>query len=783
MKHPTHLVATAFCALALIIFAKFIALDTNVGAQQESKPKFRPAGPNAINPRPDEWEVAFKTSLSIKECDQEIDRILSQYGVKLMLRPAPENDKPARYPHFHAIYIIASAERAKQIAEDEAVESVTQNQNLQFEGPNTLGDALQKAGIAVGEESRPESIEEYKKSLPQANMKPRPQAKRQPPGEKPQPKSKTPDSEIEPIDPEDYPPLEVRATGNYNLDRIDSRVRAYDSVYNNTNDGSREVDIYFFDSGMDPAHPEFLDPELGVTRVRILRNPWPENYLPNPVDHGTMVASAAVGLTTGVANRATPILVRVTRGGNTADEVTPATFTAYINAVRQSIFDRRPNRAIVSMSIGVSETAGYTTTAMRTALTNLMNDTQTPVFVAIGQLVNFNAVFPPTTTRADFWPQNHPGVITVGMSDSDDDKVDYQFACCVPPDPNLPIFPAISVRQTWGSDLFAPAGPRFFGGNGFTADQAGINLAFAGTTGYFRDFGSSFAAPQAAGWAAMYYSQFRFFIPTLQSFRSWLFQSATSNIINQAFLDPGDSRTMIYARAPILVCRNAASYAEGIAPDSFAACFPGGTQAPALIKFHNDTGEIAGTSGYFTSPSQINIRVPSITPNNAYGVRATTSLDGLISWGATQVNLISPGIFTLNSAGTGIANAQLYLRDKVTDVLTGPFQFQAGGNQWNPATHYAILAFYGTGWRHSPGNCSGCSVQLDQGSTIFSSGIHFPLAFIGAVPGDPALDQFNIGPLPDQMGNMKGTWIIKLFVGNAPGQPTLLANLVQFKIN
>src|SRR5215510_10850816 len=119
MKYPTHFVVTAFCALALAIAAKYIPLNSNVSAQQETKPKFRPAGPDAKNPRPDEWEVAFKTSLSTEECDREIDRILSQYEVKPMLRPAPEDDKPARYPHFHAIYINASAERAKQIAEDE----------------------------------------------------------------------------------------------------------------------------------------------------------------------------------------------------------------------------------------------------------------------------------------------------------------------------------------------------------------------------------------------------------------------------------------------------------------------------------------------------------------------------------------------------------------------------------------------------------------------------------------------------------------------------------------
>jgi len=166
MKYSTRLVATAFCALALILSAKYIALNSNVNAQQETQPKFRPAGPNAKNPRPDEWGVSFRQSLSTEECDREIDRILLQYDAELMHQAAPNEDKPARYPHFHAAYLRAPAERAKQIAEDEAVESVTQNQEMQMIVPTSLPKTEQNATPSSN------NVEPVKGKRPNPNKKP-----------------------------------------------------------------------------------------------------------------------------------------------------------------------------------------------------------------------------------------------------------------------------------------------------------------------------------------------------------------------------------------------------------------------------------------------------------------------------------------------------------------------------------------------------------------------------------------------------------------------------------
>src|SRR5262245_12135461 len=102
MKYPTRFVATVFCAMAIVISAKYIPLNIDVSAQQETEPKFRPAGPNAKNPRPDEWGVCFKKSLTIEEVEREIDRILLQYDAKL-LPDAIDKNKPDSYPNFHVV--------------------------------------------------------------------------------------------------------------------------------------------------------------------------------------------------------------------------------------------------------------------------------------------------------------------------------------------------------------------------------------------------------------------------------------------------------------------------------------------------------------------------------------------------------------------------------------------------------------------------------------------------------------------------------------------------------
>jgi hypothetical protein len=164
-------------SIQIIILALFVAFPAF--AQEPQTKKFRPAGPDAKNPRPDEWIVSFVKSLSKEECDREIDRILSQYDVKLM--NGTDTSRPARYPDIWGMHIYASAEKAKQISEDEAILEVVQNAEVQQTGGlQNLLNVLESQGIQV--ESKPESIEEYRKLLPRANAERGSSNKRPKPG-------------------------------------------------------------------------------------------------------------------------------------------------------------------------------------------------------------------------------------------------------------------------------------------------------------------------------------------------------------------------------------------------------------------------------------------------------------------------------------------------------------------------------------------------------------------------------------------------------------------------
>jgi len=88
----------------------------------------------------------------------------TRYDAKLLHQAAPNEDKPSRYPKEHVAYIQAPAERAKQIAEDEAVVSVTQEQEIRMIVPR-LPEEIQKA-------TRSSNVEPVKGKRPNPNKKP-----------------------------------------------------------------------------------------------------------------------------------------------------------------------------------------------------------------------------------------------------------------------------------------------------------------------------------------------------------------------------------------------------------------------------------------------------------------------------------------------------------------------------------------------------------------------------------------------------------------------------------
>lgn len=732
MKYMNRLAVGALLVLTLISFALVIQ---NASAQQETKkPKFKPAPSGARGIRADLYEVLFDQKLSVEDFEEQLQRVIIQYGAELVDPDDIGPDTKTKISDLRYAVLRVPEVRAKQIAEDNAVVSVSQ----QYEIP-TIVEPSNRQLPTSGEAPIPGKLNNpSNKTIPKKDG-----LKLQ----KDRSKTRKYDLRTE--------SSSFRLTNFYHLDRIDSDIIDYDNIYDNTNDSSANVDIYFFDTGLQTNHPEF-----GL-RATVFRNNWlQEQYFTNPPDHGTKVVSAAAGLTTGVANLANIFMIRThrERAGFPNEFMTPATWITYINDVRSNILTRRPRRAIVNF--GLILFSGDATAGMRTALANLINDTQTPVFAAIGQSSNLAD----TTTRANLWPPDQANVITVGMSDSDDLSVDYTFTH------NLINY---SVQQFGGVDIFAPAGPRFFGTGGFpNADQYGIEVAQAGSTGTIRDLGSSYASPQAAGVAAMYLAINNSYTPTRKIVQDWLFDFATKNRLDNLDVAHGDQDRLIYSLAPIVAARNAASFAEGCAPDSLAAGFSDFGGNSTMIDFYNDAGPVAGYSILPAGTTQVNFYVPNIS-SGTYAVKMSDS-GVLLSSGPIRLNPIAPGLFSQDSDGNGLASGQLLLVNKSNPTDQQFIQLSSSGNIWNPTTHDAFLIIYGTGIRGHSGLGS-VSLQVKRGSTIHV----VPVLYAGA-QGSPGLDQVNAGPLPAALLGLANpsTHELKLFLNGFPG---VAANIVEAK--
>lgn len=102
--------------------------------------------------------------------------------------------------------------------------------------------------------------------------------------------------------------LAVRSGWNAALDRSDARALPLDDSFNSTLDGSG-VDMYIFDSGINPAHSEFT----GRVATALARNFAADGQSPltDCLGHGTFVASQAAGSTVGVAFGSRIIPIRV----------------------------------------------------------------------------------------------------------------------------------------------------------------------------------------------------------------------------------------------------------------------------------------------------------------------------------------------------------------------------------------------------------------------------------------------------------------------------------------
>ncbi len=492
--------------------------------------------------------------------------------------------------------------------------------------------------------------------------------------------------------------FDTRAGVAYNLDRIDTKSRFYDGFYDFVNYGSN-TDIYFVDNGV-ASHSELSG------RVFTYLDAFPSSPL---CEHATQVASVAAGSTIGVASGANILSVRVYDCFGTV--TTASTISNYLNSIRSRIISQRPRGATVLFAFRIANAPN----TLDTSLDSIANLADTPIVAAAGQVI-----LPTTesTSHTSYWPQRHSKVYNVGFTDNFDRKVGQ--TC-----PNL------SIQQLTGIDIFAPAGKVYTENSCLSVSTYAEGVPVAQMVGgYTVAIGSSVASPLVAGVYAQVMSQNTTFYPHENQVYRCVNDMASSGV---QYLNAGDPNRLLYNSFEAMpAARNAASYAEGVAPDSLAVAFGLYSSIPNRVFIEYPGGGQAEATVTFANSGQVNYWLPNIVPTETHLIKVySNSL--LLGMGVTRVNVISPGIFYGNNQ---LASGSLYKYNRNTAQGFFVSLTENPGNDWDPSIEDAYLIIYGTGIR----NASGFS------STV--GGASVPVSYAGATPGFLGLDQINIGPLP-----------------------------------
>lgn len=144
----------------------------------------------------------------------------------------------------------------------------------------------------------------------------------------------------------------------------------------------------------------------------------------------------------------------------------------------------------------------------------------------------------------------------------------------------------------------------------------------------------------------------------------------------------------------------------------------------------DSTGATTMAGLLYAGPSQINLQMPSAM---APGRATLTVLTGAtpVAAGSMQVASTAPAIFTANSAGYGVAAAQIVrVKPDGSQIIEGvsPIDLSTPGDR-------LFLALYGTGVR-----CAAVTLQIGTANV--------PVLYAGPQGQYPGLDQINAGELP-----------------------------------
>jgi uncharacterized protein (TIGR03437 family) len=193
------------------------------------------------------------------------------------------------------------------------------------------------------------------------------------------------------------------------------------------------------------------------------------------------------------------------------------------------------------------------------------------------------------------------------------------------------------------------------------------------------------------------------------------------------------------------------------------------TLAGTSVELSDSEGVRSPVSLLYASPTQINLIIPAATPVGS-AMLTVTSSDGVVTAEPVQVALVSPGLFSANANGSGVAAAVVMRRSTgVADTFQPVQRFDAPTNQFvanpvdlGPASDQLTLMLFGTGIR---GRGSLATVKVTIG------GADAPVLFAGP-QGMSGLDQINV-TLPRTLAGRGSVDVVVIADGQTANTVTL----------
>src|SRR5581483_8636640 len=242
---------------------------------------------------------------------------------------------------------------------------------------------------------------------------------------------------------------------------------------------------------------------------------------------------------------------------------------------------------------------------------------------------------------------------------------------------------------------------------------------------------------------------------------------------------------LLHSSAAQLSMKSAASFAPGVAlaPDMIAFGQGAGIAASATVASENPWPvslagvrlEITDSQGqtrpapiYFVMTDAIAFQIPAGSAPGPATATLTTPAGGTLT-GTMNLERVSPGLFTANASGSGVAagfwikaaasgeQAQGYLFDPSQPLgsrLPVSFDLGSPGDQ-------VFVSLYGTGFRNA------------SSATANVGGVDVPVYGFAAVAGDQGEDIVNVGPLPRSLAERGEASVSLTFDGKSANNVTI----------